>query len=33
MAFSVSLQGCGGRDAFISRDWVVSLRQRVVFEI
>ena len=23
-AFSVGSQGCGGHDAFISRDWIVS---------
>ena len=32
-AFSVSSQGCGGHDAFISCDWIVSLRWRAVFEI
>lgn len=32
-AFSVSSQGCGGHDAFISCDWIVSLRWRAVFQI
>ena len=32
-AFSVSSQGYGGHDAFISCDWIVSLRWRAVFQI